>query len=159
MVQIILDRMQITSGKKTQKELADLLGVKESTISTWKERGEIPPRQLQKFAKVTGTSLDSLQNIGMNPTGSTGIGLQLQPQSRSVTEELLEQEVIRARNSEANEKVLNAKLQAENAELRRQLQLKNAEWFIPNPLDTTMVPVENHLKVKVATEKRKTRSS
>ncbi len=52
--------MMSVTGANSQKELATKLNIRESTISTWKERGKIPANQLHEFAKSYGVSIDSL---------------------------------------------------------------------------------------------------
>ena len=49
----------------TQKEVAKVLGVRESTVSKW-ERGEAKPRadKLPRIAKLYGCTIDELLNDG-----------------------------------------------------------------------------------------------
>lgn len=47
-----MERIKFITGKRTQAELADLLGVKQSSVSDAKKRGKIPSRWLVILMRV-----------------------------------------------------------------------------------------------------------
>lgn len=56
----ILDDLKKIAGIKTDSHLADLLGVRQNYISTWRQRNTIPYNELALFCDVRGISYSAL---------------------------------------------------------------------------------------------------
>ena len=59
-VKKIIKRAKICLDLKTDTELANLLGVKQSTVSAWKRRGNIDLNKIITLCKNKGVSMDWL---------------------------------------------------------------------------------------------------
>ena len=56
----VLARMRQVVGVRTDSDLASLLGLKRSTLSTWRSRGAVPANAAVAVAAQTGASVDWL---------------------------------------------------------------------------------------------------
>ena len=57
----IFRRFQSVTGTSTQQELADVLGIKQSTISESKKRGTVPPGWFLVLFEMRGVNPDWLK--------------------------------------------------------------------------------------------------
>lgn len=57
----VLNRMKEAFNASTYKDLADKLGVSQSSIDSWRSRGAVPEKNLLKTSQMCGVSIDWLE--------------------------------------------------------------------------------------------------
>ena len=110
----ILDRLKSHYRCKNFKEIANIIGVKYQTLTTWLQRNKIPFELLHKIAQNENISFDwlltgkgsmylndlqkensiTVSNIGNNIKGNTSININIQTHKKDVTQK--EDELIEA---------------------------------------------------------------
>ena len=70
----IIARMKSAFGVKTHRELTDILGLSESSLSNWQRRKIVPEKILLKCSQLTGFSYDWLLTGEKKSEKETSIG-------------------------------------------------------------------------------------
>ncbi|ALG68234.1 helix-turn-helix transcriptional regulator [Beggiatoa leptomitoformis] len=115
----VLDRLAKLANSKTDKELADYVGISSSNISTWRSRDTIPYDACLKISERDGISIDWLL------TGKGSI-YKVDYSIDSVKEEQTVLELYRALSMERRHEILSILREKKSMEelLRRMVELE-----------------------------------